>query len=159
MLDSQKKTHALNSDAAYHVSKLLLGDVEVIIPQQEVVSIESIHQLKPADINKKYIGKIYKRHIIVPVYYLSDSMEILHGATNERSKCVVIKHHDGDFSVLCQDIQNVVLSDMRLQTLPQCMNSRAMPLTHLCLYKDTEKSLKLGLVTDAECLNKYIKSL
>lgn len=153
------KSQTQNSDVAYHLSKLLLGDVEVIIPQEEVVSIESIHQLIPADKNKKYIGKIHKRHIKVPVYYLSDSMEILHAATNERSKCVVIKHHEGDFSVLCQDIENVVLSDMRLQSLPQCMNSKVMPLTHLCLYKDAEKILKLGLVTNAECLNKYIKNI
>lgn len=158
MFEYQTKSQNISSGAAYHVSKLLFDTVEIIIPQDEVVSIESIHELNPTDSNKRIIGKIYKQNITVPVYCFSDSMEILASAPEDRSKCIVIRHGDEDFSLLCQDIQNVVLNDMRLQTVPPCMNGRNMPVTHLCLYKEVVNLLNLGLVTNASCLYEYIKN-
>lgn len=157
MLNHEIKNQTVNSGAAYHVSKLLLGAIEVIIPQHEVVSVESVYELSPGNNNQKYVGEIYKQWGKLPVYCFSDSMEMLTRIPEDRSKCVVIRHSDGDFSILCQDIQNVVLSEMRLQTVPACMDNRTMPLTHLCLYKEADNLLKLGLVTNAACLNKYIK--
>lgn len=157
MFGYETKSQGGNSGAAYHVSKLLFDTVEIIIPQDEVVSIESIHELSPADSSKRFIGEIYKKNITVPVYCFSDAMEIMACAPEDRSKCVVIRHGDEDFSLLCQDIQNVVLNDMRLQTVPPCMNGRNMPVTHLCLYKEVVNLLNLGLVTNASCLYEYIK--
>lgn len=157
MAAAHDKSQAVNSQAAYHVTKLLFDNVEVIIPQREVVSIESIHELKAVGKDKNCIGEIDRKPVNVPVYSFSDEMEILPGVSEARSKCVVISHNEGDFSLLCRDIQNAVLSDMRLQEVPLCMHNREMPLTHLCLYKETDKYLKLGLVSNAECLNQYIK--
>lgn len=150
-------SRVVNSQAVYHVTKLLFDNVEVIIPQQEVVSIESIHELKAVGKDKKYVGRIDREQVKVPVYSFSDEMKILPGVSETRSKCVVIRHDEGDFSLLCRDIQNAVLSDMRLQEVPLCMHNGEMPLTHLCLYKETDKFLKLGLVSNAECLSQYIK--
>ena len=158
MFNLESKQQMVNSGTAYHVSKLLFGGIEVIIPQDEVVSIESVYELKPGIESKRYIGEIYKQRAKVPVYCFSDSMEILTHAPGDRSKCVVIRHIDGDFSILCHDIQNVVFSDMRLQAVPSCMKKPVMPLTHLCLYKEVG-FLKLGLVTNAVCLNEYIKNV
>lgn len=155
---AKSQTITVSPDAAYYVSKLLFGAVEVIIPQDEVVSIESISELNSDIKNKRYIGEIYKQKVMVPVYCFSDAMEILSHVPEDRSKCVVIRHRDGYFSILCEDVTNVVLSDMRLQTVPACMHSRIMPLTHLCLYKEAGNLLKLGLVTNAECLNEYIRN-
>lgn len=158
MFGHETKSQNANSGTAYHVSKLLFDTVEIIIPQDEVVSIESIHELNPADNGKRFIGEINKQNTTVPVYCFSDSMEILARAPEDRSKCVVIRHGDEDFSLLCQDIQNVVLNDMRLQTVPPCMSGRNMPVTHLCLYKEVVNLLNLGLVTNASCLYEYIKN-
>lgn len=158
MFNLESKQQMVNPGTAYHVSKLLFGGIEVIIPQDEVVSIESVYELKPVIESKRYIGEIYKQKAKVPVYCFSDSMEILTHAPEDRPKCVVIRHIDGDFSVLCHDIQNVVFSDMRLQAVPSCMKKPVMPLTHLCLYKEAG-FLKLGLVTNAACLNEYIKNV
>jgi hypothetical protein len=156
MFDYQTKSQNISSSDAFHVSKLLFDNVEIIIPQDEVVSIESIHELNPADSGKRFIGEIFKQNFTVPVYCLSDSMELLACVSEVRSKCVVIRHGDVDFSLLCQDIQNVVLYDMRLQKVPRCMTGRNMPVTHLCLYKEVVNLLNLGLVTNASCLYEYI---
>lgn len=158
MINYETRNQAVSSDDAYYVCKLLFGVVEVIIPQDEVVSIESVYELTPGDENNRNIGEIFKQKIKIPVYCFSDSMEILSQVPEGRTKCVIVRHKDGDFSILCQDIQNVVLSDMRLQTVPPCMNSRNMPLTHLCLYKEFGNLVKLGLITNAACLNEYIKN-
>lgn len=158
MIDYEYKDQALNADDAYYVCKLLFGAIEVIIPQEEVVSIESVYELVPGDEKHRSIGEIFKNKIKVPVYCFSDSMEILSQLPEDRTKCVIVRHKEGDFSVLCRDIQNVVFSDMRLQAVPTCMTSHNMPLTHLCLYKEFGDLVKLGLVSNAECLNEYIKN-
>lgn len=159
MFDPETKDNPLGHGILYHVTKLVFGSIEVMVPQGEVLSVESVYELSPRSNDKKHIGVIYKKKTRIPVYCFSDSMEILRQAPEDRSKCVVIRHDEGDFSILCHDIKNVVLSDMRLQAVPACMNSRKMPLSHLCLYKESSSLLTLGLVTNAACLNGYINNV
>lgn len=156
MFEPKTENKILSPDAGYHVSKLSFGNIELLMPQSEILSIESIYELDSNKKNGKYIGEIYRQGIKLPVYCFSDSMEILNYLPEDRFKCVVISHSQSDFAILCNDITNIILSDISLQNVPVCMISDVMPFTHLCLYKETYHIHKLSLVTNANCLNKYI---
>lgn len=159
MINYETNDQSVSPVVAYHVARLNIGNVELIIPQDEIVSIESTFTLNSMQEIKLSIGEISRDNVKVPVYCFSESMEILTGRPDDISKCVVIRHPDGDFSIVCNEIQNLVLSDMRLQNVPACMNSHHVPLTYLCLYKETDNVMKLGLVSNADCLHEYINDV
>jgi len=156
MFDNNGNNITIHPDMAYHVSRLSFGGIEIIMPQTEIVSIESVYELERDKENKKYLGLIYKQGVKVPVYCFSAEMKVLTYLPEDRFQCVVIRSETGDFAVLCNEIKNVVLSDIRFEPIPKCMENASVPLTHLCLYKENENGMKVGLVTNAACLNEYI---
>jgi len=156
MFDNKGNNSPLNSNMAYHVSRLSFGGIEILMPQSDIVSIESIYELDRDKDNNKYLGLIYKQGTKIPVYCFSETMNVLTYLPEDRFQCVVVRSEYGDFAVLCNEIKNVVLSDIRFEPIPQCMDNGVVPLTHLCLYRENESGMKLGLVTNAACLNAYI---
>lgn len=146
----------LKSEATYHVSKLSFGGIEIIMPQSEIVSIESIYELERGKDNKKYLGLIYRQGAKVPVYCFSEKMNVLSYLPDDRFQCVVIRGDQGDFAVLCHEIKNAVLTDIYFESIPPCMDNGLIPLTHFSLYRDAENCMKVGLVTNAACLKAYI---
>ena len=156
MFGPETENKVLGSDDAYHISKLSFGGIELLMPQNEILSIESVYELDSNIKDGKHIGEIYKQGYKLQVYCFSDSMEILKKLPKDRIKCVVIRHSHSGFAILCNDINNIILSDISIQNIPICMNSDLMPFSHLCLYKEDDHISKLGLVTNAICLNKYI---
>jgi len=156
MPDHNNAYQVTDSENMYHISKLYFGDIEIMIPQNEVVSIESIYELDTASTDSKYLGIIYRQGKKLPVYCFSGDMEILDYLPEGSSQCVIIRHQQGDYAVLCHDIKNIVLNDLNIQALPLCMRTKNMPLTHLCLYKEASMSMKMGLITNTDQLANYI---
>lgn len=158
MFDKNISELTQDVDQQYHVSKLFFDGVELLMPQNEIFSIESIYELElePVQENRKHIGVIYRQGVKLPVYGFSGMMDILKSVPEDRFQCVVIRHLQSNFAILCNEIINVTLDEIDFQDIPDCMSHGLIPLTHLCLYKEKDNHLKLGLVTNADCLNKYI---
>lgn len=156
MFDHNNGNQIRDPENAYHISKLYFADIEIMMPQNEIVSIESIYELDTASTDNKYLGMIYRQGEKLPVYCFSEDMEILDYLPEGRSQCVVIRHQQGDYALLCHDIKNMVLTDLNIQSLPLCMLTKSMPLTHLCLYNEASMTVKLGLITNADQLANYI---
>ena len=156
MFGVASENKVLTSDAEYHVSKLSFGGIELLMPQNEILSIESVYELDSNNKEGKQIGEIDKYGCKMQVFCFSESMEVLNKIPKDRIKCVVIKHSHSNFAILCNDIDNIILRDISLHNIPICMNNDFMPFSHLCLYNDSDHIHKLALVTNAVCLNKYI---
>lgn len=159
MTDFQFKNKSQRDDARYHVSMLSFAGIKLIVPQSEILSIESIYELESNEDNENHIGVIYKQGIKLPVYCFSKSMEIYKSLPEDRFQCVVLQHENIMFSLLCNEITNAVISEIEFHKLPICMNNNRVPLTHLCLYKDADNMHKLGMVTNTIRLNEYINKL
>jgi len=159
MIDMQIKDKLRKDNAKFHVSILSFAGIELIVPQSEILSIESIYELETSNGNERHIGVIYKQGVKLPVYCFSKSMDLYRSLPEDRFQCVVLKHDELMISLLCFEITNAVISDIEFQKLPICMNNNIIPLTHLCLYKGTDNVRKLGMVTSTVCLNEYINKL
>jgi len=159
MIDMQFKNKLRREDEKFHVSILSFAGIELIVPQSEIASIESIYELETNQGSEKYLGVIHKQGVKLPVYCFSKSMDIYRSLPQDRFQCVVLRHDDLMFALLCFEITNAVISDIEFHNLPICMNNNIVPLTHLCLYKDAESARKIGMVTNAVCLNEYINKL
>lgn len=159
MIDMHYKNKLRKTDDKYHVSILSFSGIELIVPQCEILSIESIYELESNQGNEKHVGIIYKQGIKLPVYCFSNTMNINQSLPEDRFQCVVLKHEEIMFSLLCYEITNSVISDIEFHDLPICMNNNLIPLTHLCLYEVAGGTRKMGMVTSVVCLNNYINKL
>jgi len=159
MIDMQFKNKLRRDNAKFHVSILSFAGIELIVPQSEILSIESIYELETSNGNERHIGMIHKQGMKLPVYCFSKSMDLYRSLPEDRFQCVVLKHDELIFSLLCYEITNAEISDIEFHNLPVCMDNNIIPLTHLCLYKGTDSVRKLGMVTSTARLNEYINKL
>lgn len=152
---------ASNQDALYHVSRLSIGKTDILLPQGNVVSIESVYELHNENSDLSTVGSLYLHGRAIKVYCLSPDMKILTSIPPGYSQCVVIRDNSIEFALLCEHIKNMQLTKIRFEAVPHCMLTNQMPWSHLSLYSDnlSEQKMKLGLVTHAELLDDYIKCL
>ena len=146
------------SELVYHLSRISFGGIDILMPQSEIVSIESVYELERGQNNQKYLGVINKQGAKVPVYCFSETMNVLTYLPEDRLQCVIISSKQGDYAVLCHDINNITLSNIQIESIPQCMNNGVVPITHLCMYKEMMGETRLGLITNSEIFNNYINS-
>lgn len=158
MLELEQST-AQHAEQVYHISRLSFDDLELLIPQDDVVSVESVYELNTKTDQNKFLGYIPFQSSRIPVYSLSASLELMPFVADNRAQCVVVKYSGGWFALLCQEIRNFQLTDIRFEPVPACMNHSAMPLTHLALYSNAGGDRQLGLVSHADLIMHYIEQL
>ncbi len=146
------------SQEQYHISILVFGGIELLIPQNEVVSIESLYKLDIKDEIVHSVGKLLIQGKNIPIYCFSENMTLLSYIPIDRMQCVIIRHTQGLIGILCNEINNITLNHVSFESIPGCMNSHTNPITHFCLYKEDKMPMKLGLVTDATWLYYYIEN-
>jgi len=140
----------------FHLSILSFGSIELLMPQCDIVSIESLNELNSQYDNHLSIGSLTIQGKDIPVYCFSENMDFLIYHPADRMQCVIIKHDSALFGVVCCELTNKVLNSLCFEDVPVAMKNINMPITHLCLYKMDEVDMGLGLVTNASALNYYI---
>lgn len=158
MLELEQQT-IQQDEQLYHISRLNFDGLELLVPQDDVVSVESVYELNTKTDQHKYLGYIPFQGTRIPVYSLNTSLQLMPFVADNRSQCVVLKYSGGWFALLCQEISNFQLSDIRFEALPACMQHSAMPLTHLALYRNSATDAQLGLVTNADIIMNYLEQL
>ncbi len=158
MLESGQQV-SQQSGQVYHISKLCFDGLELLIPQDDVISVESVYELSTKTDQHKYLGYIPFQGSRIPVYSLSENLQLMSFVADNRAQCVVLKYSAGWFALLCQEIKNFQLSDIRFEPLPACMNHPAMPLTHLAQYRSSSRDTQLGLISNADIIMHYLEQL
>ena len=158
MTSSDMHNMMTGSELVYHVSRISFGGIDILMPQSEIVSTESVYELERGQGNHKYLGVINKQGAKIPVYCFSETMNVLTYLPEDRLQCVVISSKQGNYGVLCHDINNITLNDIKIEPIPQCMNNAVVPITHLCIYKEMMGETRLGLITNSDIFNNYINS-
>ena len=141
----------------YHISILSFDGIDLVMPQSDIVSIESLHELSSQFDNPLSIGKLKLQGKDVPVFCFSENMDFLTYHPVDRVQCVIIKYNTVLFGIVCCELQNKVLNTLCIEDIPPLMQKINMPITHFCLYKASDSARKFGLVTDADALNHYIE--
>lgn len=147
--------------ALYHVSRLKIAESELLLPQTDVMSIESVYEINHSSELKTAAGSIYRQGSVIDVFCLSPSLDLLQEIPESYTQCVIMSESEGVYALLCQEVRNLELDDIHFEPLPVCMNHSNMPLTHLAVYGESESESqdRLGLVTHSELLKHYIDHL
>jgi chemotaxis signal transduction protein len=119
-----------------------IDDRKLLIPQQEISSLESILDLATAPQEPPAIGSFNLAEEVWPVFCLSNELDILLEIPSTRRMCVLLKDSNHALGLACDQIEPLRHQNMRLQPLPSCMKTSTSPVQALVLHGDA-----IGCVT------------
>lgn len=140
----------------YHISKLCFSGIELLIPQSDVLSIESVYELIEEKKHQGCVGYIQQQVELIPAYCMEAELELLDVIPENRTQCVVLRHMGKAFSIVCEEVKNIQLSDIDFESVPDCIAHPGMPLSHLAIYSESEQGQQLGLISNADLLGQYM---
>lgn len=128
-----------------------IDDRKLLIPQQEINSLESIFDLATTPQEPPAVGAFTLAGELWPVFCLSSNLDVLLEIPNARRMCVLLKDDNHTLGLVCDQIEPLRQQDMRLQPLPPCMKTSTSPVQALVFHNEA-----VGCVTTTARLAKLI---
>jgi chemotaxis signal transduction protein len=113
-------------------ASLTFGRRKLLIPQNEIHSLEPVADIKTGDGSLEALGTIRFAGELWPVYSLTEDLDMSTEIPGSRRVCVVLSAADGYFGLLCDDV--AILGGeqpLRLKPVPVCMRKSDSPVQAL----------------------------
>lgn len=120
---------------AEHVVQLVIGGNNVILPQRDVHSIETVMDIVSVRPNPGSVGQFTRGGEVWPVYVLSGTLRTIHTPPDDHRIVVLLKYTQLPFGILCQHIVFSHLHEMTFHPMPQVFYHPRSPLVGLVLNK------------------------
>lgn len=140
MLQAVNPDHEVETELSFPYMALYIGNVKLLALQSSIVSIASAQEIDFEMPSRDSIGWLDFNKQKVPVYSLTERLDIEHSASPENTICVVIKDNDAYIALMCQQAIPFRNNIIKLYSLPDCMQSTASPIDTLCLHKNGTNS-------------------
>ena len=135
---------------------MTIDDMQMLVPQKEIDTFESVHDLNTKDTLKNSIGWVQSHGKEIPVYGFTKEFEIDKTLLSGKTICVILDRVN--IAIMCNDIKVMADRDLKIVPLPDSMLDSKTPVTSLCLYTvDGEE--ELGLLFDAKSISRYVGGL
>ncbi len=135
-----------------YITSLIMSRCELLLPQSDVISVQSIYDIDTSRPHTMSVGSIKFRGRLLPVYALSSELTLLLKIPDKHAQCALVKYRDGEYFLLCEGVSNYQTNQISFHDLPVCMKTDTMPLTHLALYKLGDNTEQLGMMTNGDAL-------
>lgn len=155
MLQTEKKENDLNDNTPLKYMSLSLGELNLLALQSSIVSIESIRDIDSESPRPGSVGWLHYGNHKIPVYSLTENLEIEHNISTKKNICAILKDQDTYLSLMCYEVTPFRKKIVKLHSLPECMQSTSTPINSLCLFKNSNDS-DIKFITSAITLNNYI---
>lgn len=135
------------------MAMIIFGDVNLLLPQNAVVTIEMIESVDSEVSVEGAIGTLKVDEGEWPVFVLGADFKLQTDCPPEYKYCVAASQPgQSAFSILCEEVGSVMIDhSSELRPLQACMRSAINPIASL-MYKDD----KLMLVSDTESMKNYL---
>ena len=133
---------------------LKIDKLQLLLPQGEVRSLESATDIDVTAPALHSVGWISFGQKRVPVYSLSEDLNLMSGVTSERRACAMLTLGSGYIGILCNDM--IILSNFSgaRHLLPAAMRLADTPILQLAEYEQG-----IVCVTSAHKLTTYIEQM
>lgn len=144
---------------ALEVKQLALlefDDVILGIPQDQVLTIESLKQINTLQSTDKSSGTLPFSSAELPVYTLDRDLTLMPQPAIDNRFCIALKHPDANeyFALTCDAVNQFFIEDNTgISAMPSLMNNPDSPVVGLIKKED-----RLVLMTSAESMRSYINS-
>lgn len=113
--------HSPDKQARFTLIRLDL--VELLVPQADLLTLESILDLEENGGQGGALGVIAFRRERVPVYCPTDALEPSPTLIPGRRICCVLATAEQVFAIACREVTSIVAAAAKLVELPSCMHS------------------------------------
>lgn len=141
---------------ASQLALLEFDDVILGIPQEQVLTIESLKQINSLQSTDKSSGTLPIGSTELPVYTLNRDFKLMNQPATHNRFCIAIKHPDGkeSFALTCDSVnQYFIEQQTAISAMPALMQNPDSPVFALIKMED-----KLVLMSRAESMRLYINS-
>ena len=131
--------------------QLNLGKMKVLIPQDEVQSLESTLDISVEKKDMNSIGNIINNGVTHNVFNFDDKLNVIQSMSESRRICVCLQNNDVAYGVTCDAVNKIASQEVKLVELPECMKNEYCPVLYLGIYKN-----RVLNVVNTSTLNKVI---
>lgn len=120
------------TDPAIHFVNLVMNRIQLMVPQSEIHSLESVADMLEADPNADHsVGRFEKRDQAWPVYVLSADLTPQLHRPEEYRTAVLMKNGKRSFGLLCKQARRIECPRSAIHPLPDCMRQPNSPFLAL----------------------------
>lgn len=132
---------------------LQIGDFICLLPQQEVCAVESVNAMVVSNSTvPPALGKIRFAQQEWPCYCLSEQLQFLSLAPSARRACLILRHEQDYFGLLCDDARVLPQTADQVHALPTAMRSPHSPLLGLVQMQN-----QLACLSDSAQIARYAR--
>jgi hypothetical protein len=143
-----------NAELITATALLKIDNLNLLVPQSEVRSLESAADIDITAPALHGVGWIAYAHKRVPVYNLSEELNLLYVTSNERRACVILTMGSGFIGVLCNDLIILKNINLKWREIPHVMRLTDTPVLALAEYED-----RLVCMSNTHAITAYIERL
>ena len=145
------ETNTSSKDIVTDFVKLTLGKTRILIPNSELMSIESNINLK---YQTSHISGFTKHDgAKIPVYAFDEDLQPIPVKDSCHQVCVLLEDGKDRIGILCDDAGEVALNNVELHDLPDCMLGTITAIHNIAVSNNT-----LYCVSNIKCFLLLIKN-
>ncbi len=141
-------------DQTQYIS-LSFGKHDFLVPQSCIVAIETLSDVSLEETSDNAARYLSYNGVKLPVYSLSDQLDIERPITSDKTICTILKYDDTHIALMCTEAIPFKHDIAKLVPLPACMRAQPNPIESICLRKIGDDAA-VNFVISAGSLFKYI---
>ncbi|MDD1606491.1 MAG: hypothetical protein LUP96_07335 [Methylococcaceae bacterium] len=115
-----------------HFAVLSFDGLQLLIPQNDIYSLEPIVDITPSADNSS-LGQLQQGSQVWSLYALSSDLTLLTSRPDSYHIVILMKNVQPAFGLLCEQVQTIERSQIRIHPVPPAMNCKNSPLLALAL--------------------------
>ena len=147
--------HITGQVASKYMS-LSLGRVKLLMLQSGIASLESLQNIIFDQPSAGALGWIDYAGHHVPVYSFTERLGIEHSLSDGKTICAILTDGDCFIAIMCKEVTPFGRDIIRVQPLPECMQSSPCPIESLCLYRYGDRR-EIKYTVSVESIRKFIE--
>lgn len=119
-----------------HFALLSIDGLSLLLPQQDIHTVEPVLDLEPATNGGVHVGWISRDQERWPVHCLSADLELMRELPIERRVCVILDHDGLGFGLACEQMTSLQQAHLSFFAVPECMRMPGSPLRALARHSE-----------------------
>ena len=136
MMDPNLDSAEHGLDKALRYAALSLDGFRLLLPQNEIHTLESVEDIGAARDDDKCAGWINLNDQRWPIYCLSADLQAMAEIPTSRRICVLLEHEDRYLGLACAEVVILERSQVTLSPLPACMRATGTPIRALAVHEE-----------------------
>lgn len=132
--------------------------MNILIPRTDIISVESKQAIENSDPTSLSYEYIQYKDSRIPVYSLSDRLEVGNRLPDDNSIFAILKYYDSYISLACIEVSAFREQIIKNQPLPECLQVTPGPIESLCLYNNNN-SRDVIFIVSAKSLARFIDEM